>query len=80
MNYFRLPALHLERDEERRLRAGHAWVFSNEVDVSTTSLTIFESGAAVEVQVHRGRSLGSGYVNFRSLIYARLLSRDRRRP
>jgi len=68
MNHFPLPALRHERNEERRLRAGHAWVFSSEVDVNTTPSTIFEPGAAVEVQVYRGRSLGSGYVNPHSLI------------
>ncbi|MGB5398009.1 MAG: hypothetical protein WBN96_12735, partial [Gammaproteobacteria bacterium] len=27
-----LPALQLKKREERRLRAGHLWVYSNEVD------------------------------------------------
>ena len=32
------PPLVLRRGEERRLRAGHLWVFSNEVDVAKTPL------------------------------------------
>lgn len=67
-----LPVLRLKKNEERRLRAGHLWVFSNEVDVASTPLTAFEPGDAVEVQDAAGRPLGSAYVNPRSLICARL--------
>jgi 23S rRNA (cytosine1962-C5)-methyltransferase len=66
--------------EERRLRAGHLWVFSNEVDVAATPLRNFEPGQGVEIQDFRGRTLGTGYVNPHSLICARLLSRDGRHP
>ena len=72
-----LPPLRLRKNEDRRLRAGHLWVFSNEVDVRITPLTAFEPGDAVEVQDARGAPLGVGYVNPRSLIAARLVSRDR---
>jgi 23S rRNA (cytosine1962-C5)-methyltransferase len=74
-----LPPLRLRKNEERRLRAGHLWVFSNEVDVAHTPLTAFEPGDAVEVQDQRGAPLGSAYVNPRSLIAARLVSRQRDR-
>jgi 23S rRNA (cytosine1962-C5)-methyltransferase len=76
----RLPPLRLKKNEDRRLRAGHLWVFSNEVDVAHTPLTDFESGDAVEIQDFRGAPLGAGYVNPRSLIAARLVSRDASRP
>ena len=72
-----LPPLRLRKDEDRRLRAGHLWVFSNEVDVAHTPLTAFAPGDVVEVQDARGAPLGVGYVNPRSLIAARLVSRDR---
>jgi len=72
-----LPPLRLRKDEDRRLRAGHLWVFSNEVDVAHTPLTAFHPGDAVEIQDARGAPLGMGYVNPRSLIAARLVSRDR---
>ena len=72
-----LPPLRLRKNEDRRLRAGHLWVFSNEVDVSATPLTAFEPGAMAEVQDARGAPLGTAYVNPRSLIAARLVSRDR---
>ena len=72
-----LPPLRLRKDEDRRLRAGHLWVFSNEVDVEATPLTAFEPGDTVEVQDARGAPLGVGYVNPRSLIAVRMVSRDR---
>jgi len=75
-----LEPLRLKRHEERRLRAGHVWVFSNEVDTAATPLTAFEPGQLVEVQDAAARSLGTGYVNPRSLICARLVSRHRDRP
>lgn len=72
-----LPPLRLRKNEDRRLRAGHLWVFSNEVDVLHTPLTAFEPGEQVVVHDARGAPLGVGYVNPRSLIAARLVSRDR---
>ncbi|HYW08476.1 MAG TPA: class I SAM-dependent rRNA methyltransferase [Longimicrobium sp.] len=72
-----LPPLRLRKDEDRRLRAGHLWVFSNEVDVVATPLTAYQPGDLVEVQDARGAPMGVGYVNPRSLIAARLVSRDR---
>lgn len=72
-------ALRLKKNEERRLRAGHLWVFSNEVDVARTPLNDFEPGEPVEIQDSRGAPVGSGYVNPRSLICARLVSRSARR-
>lgn len=66
----------LNKNEERRLRQGHVWVFSNEVDVARTPLTAFTPGQPVQVQAHDGKLLGSAYVNPHSLICARLVSRD----
>lgn len=72
--------LRLNRDEDRRLRAGHLWVYSNEVDTAATPLSGFTPGQPVEIQAHNGRALGTGYVNPHSLICARLLSRDPDHP
>lgn len=71
-----LAPLRLKKDEERRLRAGHLWVYSNEVDTRATPLGDFVPGQQVQVIAHNGRPLGNAYVNPRSLICARLLSRD----
>jgi 23S rRNA (cytosine1962-C5)-methyltransferase len=68
-----LPALRLKRNEDRRLQAGHLWVFSNEVDIQQTPLTKFDSGALARVLAHNDRPLGLAYVNPQALICARLL-------
>ena len=70
----------LKKNEERRLRAGHLWVFSNEVDSTRTPLPAFTPGQPVLITAANGRALGSGYVNPHSLICARLMSRDINHP
>jgi 23S rRNA (cytosine1962-C5)-methyltransferase len=69
-----LPALRLKRNEDRRLHAGHLWIFSNEVDTQQTPLTKFKPGELVRVFAHNDRALGLAYVNPKSLISARVLS------
>ncbi|MFI4968454.1 MAG: class I SAM-dependent rRNA methyltransferase [Gammaproteobacteria bacterium] len=73
-----LPALILKKNEDRRLRAGHLWVFSNEVDTVKTPLKAYTPGDLVEIQGSNGHVIGTGYVNPNSLIAARILSRDPR--
>jgi len=71
----RLPTLTLNRREERRLRRGHLWVFSNEVDNQNSPLKGFTAGDEVTVMTHGGTPLGSAYVNPHALICARIYSR-----
>jgi 23S rRNA (cytosine1962-C5)-methyltransferase len=68
-----LPALRLKRNEDRRLHAGHLWIFSNEVDTQQTPLIKFKAGELVRVLAHNDRALGLAYVNPKSLISARVL-------
>src|SRR5690606_26356313 len=68
--------LRLRKDEDRRIRAGHLWVYSNEIDVGATPIANLEPGSPVDVQDARGGFLGRGYANPRSLIAVRLLTRD----
>ncbi|MFM8445364.1 MAG: class I SAM-dependent rRNA methyltransferase [Methylococcus sp.] len=75
-----LPLLRLKKNEDRRLRAGHLWIFSNEVDTAATPLRGFTPGDLAVVENARGETLGTAYVNPESLIAARILSRDTRRP
>jgi 23S rRNA (cytosine1962-C5)-methyltransferase len=69
------PALYLKRGEDARLRGGHLWVFSNEVDVARSPLTAFEPGEICAIVDHHGKPIGIGYVNPNSLIAARLVVR-----
>lgn len=68
-------ALQLKKNEERRLLAGHPWVYSNEVDVAASPLSALEPGELADLHDSRGRPLGTAYVNPHSLICARLVSR-----
>ena len=58
---------------ERSLRAGHPWVYGEEV-LSVTRA--YAQGDIVDVYSRKGRWLGSGFVNDRSKIRVRLLSRN----
>jgi len=68
-----LPVLRLKRNEDRRLHAGHLWIFSNEVDTGQSPLGKFRAGEVVRVLAHNDRALGLAYVNPKSLIAARML-------
>ena len=70
------PSLKLKRNEERRLMAGHQWVFSNEVDTAVTPLTAFKAGDLCRVVSDRDKFMGFAYINPHALISARILSRD----
>lgn len=70
------PALRLRKQEARRLRGGHLWVFSNEVDTARTPLKGLTRGQLVRLEDAEGKALGIAYANPESLIAARLLSRS----
>ena len=70
-----LPKIYLKRNEERRVRRGHPWVFSNEIDIERSPIKQLEPGAAVELRARNDSVLGSGYINPQSLICIRLLGR-----
>ncbi|XPV76995.1 MAG: class I SAM-dependent rRNA methyltransferase [Desulfovibrio sp.] len=71
-----MNTLQLKKKEERRIRAGHLWIFSNEVDVKKTPLTEYEQGEVVTILDYKGKPLGTGYINPKSLICCRVLSRN----
>lgn len=62
----------LKPKEERRLKAGHWWVFSNEIDKLDTSI---EPGTLVRVRASDGTQVGIGTFNPHSLIAVRLLQK-----
>jgi len=64
----------LKKGEDRRVRGGHPWIFSNEVESWQGDV---QDGGMVDVTDHRGAFLGRAYVNRHSLITARLLTRGR---
>ncbi len=62
----------LKPREEARIRAGHPWVYDNEI---ATVEGHPESGAEVEILDARRHSLGSAFFNPKSKIRARIYSR-----
>lgn len=75
-----MTVLKLKRGEDRRIRAGHPWVFSNEVDTSATPLAAFAPGAIARIHSNRDEFLGHAYVNPHALICARIVGRDPEKP
>jgi 23S rRNA (cytosine1962-C5)-methyltransferase len=61
----------LKKNEDRRLKAGHQWVFSNEIHRAVGEPT---GGDIVEILRADGISLGIGFYHPSSLIAVRLLS------
>lgn len=71
-----MKELRLLAKADRRVRLGHNWIFSNEVDTNATPLSGFEPGEFARV-VDAGRHpVGLAYVNPAALIAGRLLTRD----
>lgn len=67
------PVIRLRPGEDRRIRNGSPWVFSNEIDMDWTAKDL-SPGALVELQSAEGGRLACGYFNGRSLISVRLLA------
>jgi 23S rRNA (cytosine1962-C5)-methyltransferase len=64
-----MEKLKLKKGNERRIRNGHLWVFSNELQ----EVPKLEPGSTVEVVDITGRSYGVGFYNPNSLIAVRML-------
>lgn len=64
--------LFLRQGADNRLRGGHLWVFSNEVDSSRSPLGGFAAGDLVTVRNTNDKLLGSAYMEPNALICARL--------
>lgn len=65
--------LRLKKNEDRRIRAGHLWIYSNEV---ASPLKDFSPGSEVVIEAHDKTILGAAFVNPHSLIAARLFTRN----
>ncbi|MEO5374798.1 MAG: class I SAM-dependent rRNA methyltransferase [Alphaproteobacteria bacterium] len=69
------PSIRLAAGMSRRLRRGHPWIFSNEVEM-TAEARALPPGAVVTVVDAGGERLGVATFNPHPLIAARMLSRD----
>ncbi len=62
----------LKRNQDRRVRAGHPWVFSNEIASFDGAVS---DGDIIDVVDARGAFVARGYLNRHSLIAVRVLTR-----
>lgn len=69
------PILRLQPGEDRRIRAGHPWVFANELKLDDAGRAL-PAGSVVRLAGADGRMLGVGTFNRHSLIAVRLFSAE----
>lgn len=67
--------VYLKRNEEKRVAAGHSWVYANEVERIEGK---DKNGSLATVFSHDGRFIGRGYINHLSKILVRIFIRDDR--
>jgi 23S rRNA (cytosine1962-C5)-methyltransferase len=66
--------IYLKKNQERRLLAGHLWVFSNEIEKIEGEII---NGGVCDIYSSRNRFIGRGYYNRHSLIAVRILTYDK---
>ena len=66
----------LRRKISPRIANGHPWIFNNEIEKAEGEI---KGGEIAEVFAHDRKFVGRGYVNPKSQIMVRLLSRDRKK-
>ncbi len=71
----KLPVVRLLPGRHKRVRAGHPWVYSNEIDMTAETKALPSGGLATLVD-NNGGPLGVATFNPHPLISARLLTRD----
>jgi 23S rRNA (cytosine1962-C5)-methyltransferase len=71
-----MDRLYLKPDEDRRIKRGHPWVYSNEIDVARAPLKSLAPGASVCLHDAHGKVIGTGFASPNSLICLRLLCRQ----
>ncbi|BFM49483.1 class I SAM-dependent rRNA methyltransferase [Marinomonas sp. THO17] len=71
-----MSVIRLKGQVDRRIRAGHQWIYSNEVNTSQTPLKQFSPGDQVVVESAQGKALGVATINPNALICGRLISRS----
>ena len=65
------PQVRLAPGRHKRARAGHPWVYSNEIEMDATARQL-EPGGVVRLVAHGGQDLGTAFFNRQPLIAARL--------
>ena len=72
-----VPEVVLQKDQHRRVVAGHEWIYSNEIDNVRSPIKSFAAGDEVDFISQHGKWLARGYLNPHSLIAGRVVTRNR---
>ncbi|MEW6507258.1 MAG: class I SAM-dependent rRNA methyltransferase [Bacteroidota bacterium] len=68
----------LKKNEERRIKKGHLWVFNNEIErVEENSEWRIQNGDLIEIYDSRNNFIANGFYNSNSLISVRILSNEK---
>ena len=70
-------SVYLKKNEEKRIAAGHPWVYANEVQRIEGK---GKNGDLAIVYDSAGRYIGKGYINHLSKILVRIFIRDSAEP
>ncbi len=70
-----MKKVYLKKKISNRVANGHPWIFTNEVQKADEGVN---AGDIVEVYFDSGKFAGKGYINPKSQIIVRLLTRDKR--
>lgn len=63
----------LKSNIKKRVEHGHPWVYANEVEKVEG---VYEAGDLVSILNFKGRFIGKGYINPKSQILVRIMTRE----
>ncbi len=72
-----LPEIRLQPQRHQRLRMGHPWAYSNEIQMDNSAKALAR-GTLVRVMTSHGENLGTAFFNPHTLIALRMLERNPR--
>ena len=70
-----LPRVRLQSRKHRRIRSGHPWVYSNEIEMDAATKQL-PRGTLATIENAAGEPLGTAIFNSHSLVVARLLTTE----
>lgn len=76
INKTTLQSIRLKKDAQRRIIAGHLWIFSNDIDTSISPLKKYSAGELICVETASGKSIAIGYINPHCLLCIRIVTRN----
>lgn len=71
-----IATVHLKKYEDRRIKSGHLWIYSNEIETAISPLANFKPGQIVHIENYEKKLVGTGYINPNTLLCVRILSHD----